>query len=287
VAAYGPTLEENVWYHITGVFKGGQYVKLIVNGVEYSVTTNIPASIAASTNYDLHIGNGSYCSYPWDGIIDEVKIFNRALAPEEITDEAYKLVHLDFENITSNTVIDLSRHGNTGSLVNNPILTRTRVIGDNAIQLQKSNNKYVNCGRNSSLNGADELTIDTWVKADTLQSTGIDWILGKGTLTSPQSGYTLRCYHKQLQFAVYGSTGVAAYGPTLEENVWYHIIGVFKGGQYVKLIVNGVEYSVTTNIPASIAASPNYDLQIGNGSYCSYPWDGIIDEVKIYNKALY
>lgn len=290
VYVIGPTLTENVWYHITGVFKGGQYLKLYVNGIEYSNTTNIPASIASSSDRDLQIGNGSYCSYPWDGIIDEVKFFNRALTPEEVTDEGYRLVHLDFEKITSGTVADISRNGNTGTLVNNPVLTRSRAVGNNGIQLVKSSSKYINCGRSASLNGTDELTIDVWAKADTLQADGIDWILAKGSLYHlPKSGYSLRCWHKQLAFYVVGPNNaqVCVTGPNLEAGVWYHIIATFKGSQYIKLIVNGVNYTNNTNIPSTIAASGSYDLQIGGGSYCGYYWDGVIDEVKIYNKALY
>jgi len=182
----------------------------------------------------------------------------------------------------------LSRNGNTGTLVNNPALTRTRVVGNNGIQLGRSSSKYVNCGHSASLNGTDELTVDIWARADTLQATGIDWILGKGIVNTPYQGYSLRCYNKQLAFFVMdGTKYVQVTGPTLQENVWYHIIGVFKGGQYLKLIVNDVTYTNSTNIPSTIAASGSYDLQIGGGSYCGYYWDGIIDEVKIYNKALY
>jgi len=289
VSVSGPVLEEDVWYQITAVYKGGEYIKLYVNGVEYSNSSNIPASIEASSSYDLHIGNGSYCSYPWDGIIDEVKIFNRVLSTEEITDEAHLLAKFDFEEINSGTIDDLSRNGNTGTLENSPVLTRERTVGNNAIQLLHSNNQYVNCGRAASLNGTDELTVNVWVKADTLQADSIDWILGKGSLVSPKSGYSLRCWHKSLAFLVVGPNDAMVWvtGPTLEEDIWYHITGVYKGGQYLKLYVNGVEYSNTTNIPTSIEASSSYDLEIGSGSYCGYSWNGKIDSVKIYNKALY
>jgi Concanavalin A-like lectin/glucanases superfamily len=289
VSVTGPTLEKDVWYQITAVYKGGEYIKLYVNGVEYSNTTNIPTSIEASSNYDLHIGSGSYCGYQWDGIIDEVKIFNRVLSTEEITDEAHLLAKYDFEEISSGTVVDISGNGNTGTLENSPVLTGERTAGNSAVQLVNSSSQYVNCGRSSSLNGTDELTIDIWAKADTLQESGIDWILGKGSLVSPKSGYSLRLWHKELAFFVVGSSDTysTVYGPSLEENIWYHIIAVYKGGEYMKLYVNGIEYSNTTNIPTSIEASSSYDLEIGAGSYCGYYWDGQIDEVKIYNKALY
>jgi hypothetical protein len=40
------------------------------------------------------------------------------------------------------------------------------------------------------------------------------------------------------------------------------------------------------NVPVSIAPAPDYDLEIGSGSYCTYPWRGLIDDVRIYNRAL-
>lgn len=290
VSVAGPALSEDTWYHITGIFKGGEYLKLIVNGTTYTNTGNIPATIAADSSYDLHIGSGSYCYYYWDGLIDEVKIFNRVLSSEEITAEAHRLLELDFEQISSGTVADISRNGNDGTLVNNPLLTRTRTVGNTGIALNRANIQYVNCGRDASLNGSDELTIDLWAKADTLEASGINWILGKGNLLAPNMcGYSIRCLHKTITFFVVGPNDQRVWinGPALEEDVWYHIVAVFKGGEYVKLIVNDVEYSTTSNIPASIAPSDNYDLQIGDGSYCRYPWDGAVDAVKIYNKALY
>ncbi len=290
VGVFGPTLEAGVWYHLAGVFKGGEYMKLYVNGVEYTTSATIPPYIAASGTYDLHIGNGSYCSYPWDGIIDEVKIFNRALTRDEITDHAHRLLELDFEAIYAGQVDDLSWNGNYGTLVNTPELTRARVAGNYGIDLLRSASEYVNCGRDASLDGSTELTIDLWANAATLQELGIDWILGKGSLYyNPKCGYSLRLWHKQLAFYVPRPDGTLAgvSGPTLTEGMWYHIVAVFKGGEYLKLIVNGTEYTSTASIPASITPAPTYDLHIGNGSYCSYPWDGVIDAVKIYNKALH
>ena len=277
-SVYGSQLQEGNWYHIAAVFKGGEYMKLYVNGQEYSKTTGVPASIVASNNYDLHIGNMSYRDYyAWDGIIDEVKIFNRVLSEEEIIDEAHKLIEFDFESLNAGTVADISRNGHTGNVINSPSLTRTRVAGNNGIQLNRNNSQYINCGHDASLNGGSELTVDIWVKADSLQENSLDWVLGKGNQSVyPLSGYCIRAWHKSLAFMVAGpnNTLITVTGPTLEEDVWYHIVAVYKGGQYLKLIVNDIEYSKTTNIPASIADSPNYDLHIGSGSYCGYYWDG-------------
>lgn len=82
----------------------------------------------------------------------------------------------------------------------------------------------------------NELTVSTWVKADTLQAESMNWILAKGSLYyTPMSGYSLRCWHKQLAFFIVGPSNATTvvYGPTLQENVWYHIAGVYKGGEYL------------------------------------------------------
>ena len=188
----------------------------------------------------------------------------------------------------NDTANDISGNGNNGILVNNPSYAAAKI--NDGISLTRASNQYINGGISSILSSSmNELTVSAWVKANSLQASGFDWILGKGSLSAPNAGgYHLRAWHGQIAFFVGGNDGNQYYvnGPTLQPNAWYHVTGVFKGGQYMNLYVNGTEYSKTTGVPAAIGTSSNYDLQIGNGSYCSYPWDGIIDEVKIFNRVL-
>ena len=78
----GGTIPLNQWTHVTCTYDR-QFARLYVNGVQVTAqprTQPIPAS-----SRDLWIGNWEFqSSRQFDGLIDEVEIFNRALTAEEV-----------------------------------------------------------------------------------------------------------------------------------------------------------------------------------------------------------
>ena len=85
VCNWNPTedLPLDTWTHIAGVRKSKTYQKLYFNGVEKR-TMNITAD-AVSTTANVTIGRQSNASgFFFNGIIDEVAIFNVALGAEDI-----------------------------------------------------------------------------------------------------------------------------------------------------------------------------------------------------------
>jgi len=76
-------LQDDVWYHVVGVADGSA-LRVYVNGVaEGTPTTQGPPASTAGVN--LRIGRMVGTGQRWfNGIIDEVRISNRALTPEEI-----------------------------------------------------------------------------------------------------------------------------------------------------------------------------------------------------------
>ena len=83
--AEGPAaLSANVWTHVAGTYDGAT-VRLFLNGVQ-GASTAISGPIAASTG-PLRIGGNGLWGEFFQGSIDEVRIYNRALtAPEIQTD---------------------------------------------------------------------------------------------------------------------------------------------------------------------------------------------------------
>lgn len=83
-------LQENQWYQIVCVYDGTQSsnsdkIKIYVNGQEQSktVTGTIPSSIGGDTDL-LRIGGDNDTLRYFDGALDEVRIWDRALSEEEI-----------------------------------------------------------------------------------------------------------------------------------------------------------------------------------------------------------
>ncbi len=99
--------EEGVWYHIACVYDGS-YIRLYVNGVEEAHTSKTGNIASFSSKAKLNFGrwpNESNDYRKFDGNIDEVSIWNKALTATQIND-----IKGDPENITG------SNHDATGLL---------------------------------------------------------------------------------------------------------------------------------------------------------------------------
>jgi hypothetical protein len=75
------SLPLNAWTHLALTYDGAN-LRLYVNGV-LSQTTALSGAIAASTGV-LHIGGDSVWGEYFQGLIDEARIYNRALSQSEI-----------------------------------------------------------------------------------------------------------------------------------------------------------------------------------------------------------
>ena len=88
--ASNETINQNEWTHVAFVFEGGKGHKIYINGVLDNEKAN--NNYALSNRY----GNNAYIGYGFDsqshfaGMIDDMKLWKRALSSEEILDLATK-----------------------------------------------------------------------------------------------------------------------------------------------------------------------------------------------------
>jgi len=147
-------------------------------------------------------------------------------------------------------------------------------------------NDYVDCGNNEALDPTQGATIEAWVNFNQLPSIAnhimeIASRSGGGTDLDLQ----IETDNKFKLFIGPGSPNVAMSNTVVEANEWYHIAGTYQANNYVKIYVNGV-LEKTTSISLARSTNPN-NFSIGQ----SLLWpgrffNGIIDEVKIFNRAL-
>jgi len=79
------TLILNSWVHYVAVLTADLYWLLYLNGEEISYQTKQQGVGALTSDTgDLVIGNKAAQATPWDGLIREVRVYNRALTPLEI-----------------------------------------------------------------------------------------------------------------------------------------------------------------------------------------------------------
>ncbi|MEM1182473.1 MAG: PQQ-dependent sugar dehydrogenase [Acidobacteriota bacterium] len=87
----------------------------------------------------------------------------------------------------------------------------------------------------------------------------------------------------RLRTGAQTSTLVAS-GGDLAPGVWYHVAATYDG-QAMRLFLNGVEVGSLAKTGA-VAADPGVDAWIGDQPGGARPFDGLIDDVRIYDRAL-
>ncbi|HEY4147315.1 MAG TPA: LamG-like jellyroll fold domain-containing protein [Chitinophagaceae bacterium] len=91
--------------------------------------------------------------------------------------------------------------------------------------------------------------------------------------------------HENL-YGVYTGLNAGGYTPFMESNRWYSIVYECDG-QTVKFYIN-CELILSAPLPAGVNFTNNYDLTLGYVQPPNLPYwlNGIIDEVRIYNRPL-
>ena len=191
-----------------------------------------------------------------------------------------------FQEGGGGTAYDLSGNRNHGTLTNmaNP---PTAVSGWTGKGLSFDGAAdFVDAWNNSSINiTTGELTVTAWFKT----STGIRAIVGKVS-NSLLHQYDIFLYNN-IRFLVgngssYKSAEVVGVNPT--DNNWHHIVGTWKQSTgEMKVYFDGVSRTISYDgvFDPTTALGAGGNLYIGKRGD-GYKFDGLIDDVRIYNRAL-
>lgn len=181
----------------------------------------------------------------------------------------------------SGNIKDWSGNGNTGTAYN---LTYSQPGKFGTACSFNGTTSYVDCGTGSSLNmGTNDFTIHVWAKA-------ISDITGRGIVDRGGWGnigyFISQAYSpaNSYYFGVRDSGGYKAVPIGLSSTFdWTHIVGI-KTNNHIEVWKNCVKVA-TYDVAIGSLNNPTRSLLIGK-SYDNYYFNGLIDEVRIYNRAL-
>ena len=140
---------------------------------------------------------------------------------------------------------------------------------------------FIEVPNSASLGITDEITIDAWVK---IASPGGQFFPQHYVIDSRDGiggGYGLNVDTELIQFWI--GDFFPNYPSTVQVGQWHHVAGTYDGSNMV-VYVDGVvmgSFSPTTNLIPSTAP-----LFIGQRFTFTERFDGLIDEVEIYGRAL-
>lgn len=262
---------------------------LTINGVLIGANTSTSSNLPLA--WDIHLLGRNIYGY-FNGSIDEVRIYNRALSAEEIL-QSYNSYRpkisagslqkglvldmpMDSGYTKSTTVLtDRTPYSNNGTAVNGPVIGADYTTFDGV-------NDYVNAGNGASLAASNETTITAWVKTT---SSASQYVVQKGDSYYVYANKGLGFLNGRLTCRYDISSDEV---PTFYNGQWHFITTVVKVGEAAKFYFDGnpiggsstiVDAVYATTLPLIIGRNIEHDIS-------SKFFNGSIDEVRIYNRAL-
>ena len=311
-------------YDSNTVVPNGQWTHILVtyNNASKTATfykngvfdgSQVTANTIGNGGTTFYIGNDGRdgAGYPFDGLIDDVRIYNRALSAAEIQ-ALYKsgaakfappsntglVGYWSFDDGAGLSATDFSGKNNTGVFPGgtaNP----TWVNGKRGKALSfDGSNDYVNAGKAAGLDLTSTFTIAVWVKSSENSAAKPQGIIVRANYAGFEYGWMLdKDTANVFHFRGNGSAGTTytrndagAYSDAAyTDQNWHHLTGVNTGGKNY-LYVDGVLQAVSaTEVIGS--AGGTRPVVIGHRYSDLYTteartWNGLIDEVRVYNRAL-
>jgi len=293
------TIPINTWAHVAATYNDdatGNDAAIYINGISQTVTeSSTPTgSYTSDSGEDFIIGNNPPTTRTFDGLIDEIAIYSRALNQSEIMRNYEK----GFKRIKDESAVycdNCSRMHNNfavfpSDLANvsarepaaDPDLTAEGKHGSALVF--DGVDDYLDCGNDSSLR-PNEIGLELWFKSSATPNNDIL----AGVRNSAYDGYHLFLDTaakirwlvaedaSSWKLELIGDNAIAA-------GTWYHVVGTYESGDG-RFFVDGVQQSQTssaTGNPYYIPASFILGMSYAQERY----FNGTLDSVAIYNRTL-
>jgi hypothetical protein len=285
------TVTPETWNHVAITFDGST-LKFYING---QPSGSVAAGLYNYSVSTLLIGGaaigGSVTNNSFNGSIDEVKLFNRALTDSEVAGL------FDGPSVTA----WWQGEGNSLDATRNAPATATNItygpgrLGQ-AFVFNGVNSSVVMTG---SVSGSGARTVSAWVYPHV--NTGLDlpvWRSGTSGAADFFSitGTAAQCPQYRLALDHWGTATACSIG-TVTPETWNHIAVTYNGSNvqfYINGTPSGVLYSgVSSSTPVAYPMFSPYNMgtfTIGTNGFgeglTKASFNGLIDEVKFFNRAL-
>ena len=184
----------------------------------------------------------------------------------------------DFDEAGDVRALDASGNGNDGML-SGPTRTSAGKFGG-ALSFDGIND-WVTVDDHATLDLTSGMTLEAWVKPSALSG----WRTALIKETASGLAYALYAHDNSPRPAAYiriGGDRATPGNAALPTNAWTHLATTYDGSR-LRLFVNGVETSTAVSGSIEQSAQP---LRIGGNAVWGEYFKGLIDEVRVYNRAL-
>ena len=274
------------WHHFVYVIDSTNDIqKVYVDGVQEGSSTYTQSISYAGLGQNIFIGKhgNGIDTYDFTGLIDDVCIYNRALSDPEVQDlysSAYQMGHWKFDE-GSGTAAKDAADGNDGT-----IKGALWALGQSGGALSFDGiDDYVEIP--GLLGKSRNITISVWANLSVSDTSGaevvslgdyagirLDGAGNKGVMGFYYDGTT---WHATTTGTFYAGAG------------WHHFVYVIDTGNNSQSVyIDGVVMGTTahTQSPLYVGLGSNTFIGKHGNGISTYDFNGLIDEVRVYNRAL-
>lgn len=313
------TYNDNLFHYVT-FSKSGSTLSIYFDG-KLDKTFSDTTTATTTNSSALYVGKRGPSLYNFKGVVDDLKIYNYARTPSQITEDmlgstnsfgqgggsasltkaASPLVYWKFDEGYGTTT---NNNGSGGSIylgtLGGTVLPTWQATGKvnkglfftAASDANGSRVRYNAAFNPLGTTTGDQMTFSAWIKPNATQTNGVAMFVRNGfgadesfgLYVSNLSGGKYKIsvsYHDATAFQTLATTS-----RVVTASVWNHVVAVFTQGTNVKIYVNG---QLAETIPwvgtNSVASTSSFNIG-GHLGAIAQSFDGYIDEVKVYNFGL-
>jgi len=279
-------VEGTGWHHFAYVIDGTNNIqKVYIDGIVAGSTIHTPSISYAGRGMNTFIGRhgNNIGNYDFNGLIDEVQVYNRAMSDQEVQD-LYRSVSIisDWKfDEGSGTAAKDSANNNDG-VVNGAAWTTGMCEGSLSFD---GVDDYIEIP--GLLGQPENITISAWARLDAGDVDGAELIslgdyLGIRLDSSEKQG-TMGFYYDNKTWHT------TATGEWHAGKGWHHFAYVIDDTNNIQRVyIDGTIAGSTTYTPSISYAGRGANTFIGRhgNGIGNYDFNGLIDEVQVYNQSL-
>ncbi|QQR77591.1 MAG: LamG domain-containing protein [Candidatus Moraniibacteriota bacterium] len=279
------TFTSTGWHHFTAVWDDSRGASVYIDGGLNGSTETSTSSIGDLSNANaFRIGAESDAGVPFDGKLDDIRVYGYALSADEVKKlynttspaqpvDTSLVGHWTFDgpDIQGSTAIDRSSFGNNGTITG-AVPVKGKLGQGMGFD---GTGDYVET--NSTIPASGAFSISAWINMK--QINDLPSIVNTSNSIFYYSSYVSRLYWTNNNY----STRVGG-SSALNINQWYFVVVVNNSDDTATLYINGTQDGTANQAAGSRLAGG--EICIGARSDGLKPFNGIIDDVRFYNRAL-
>ena len=293
------TLNVGQWYHIAYVFSGTSRKLYINNSTINGATGTKSGGTVDNSSFASSLGQFRTLTPSYNGDIDQVRIFNKAVTASEVT-TLYEEVLCDLPGTTDTTNYPTGTTNTAYYKLDGNATDVTGTYDGTATSMNWTQGRFGSAGSfngsssfidtNAKIPASLDFSVSFWIKSSDTSSGSHFIFSAKGSYTT--NGWFIENSGGYLVYGEGNGVGNATSQTSpsiIADGIWNHVVVTREAGGTVNMYINNSRVITDGSVGTYFMTSSTwaYDTHIGRYSLNSQLfYNGDLDQIRIYSSVL-